>query len=627
MNTDLFSYDFKGKALTYLREALDNSNAKFKDDQLDAILSIVQDRKKLLLVQKTGWGKSMVYFIATKILRDPEYYKIHLNQENIWPGPALMISPLISLMRNQVFSGSNIIKLARLDSSQDLSDFDFIKEEFKENKLDLLMNSPERLSNTDFIETCLVPMASKISLLIIDEAHCISDWGHDFRPDYMRIKSMINNLAPQTPMVATTATANNRVIDDVSNQLGEKTKILRGELSRSSLRLMTKIIKTDEERLAYLATVIPKFHGAGIIYALTIRHTERIADWLRKNGINAKSYHSKLDDNQRDGREKELLFDDVDVIVATSALGMGFDKPNIKFVIHYHTPQSAVHYYQQVGRAGRNLENAYGICLFGPDDEEINNSFIENAFPNKDVFESVIKIISNANEPLKAFKIYNQSNHPQGLIEKALKILGSIDNAPIIKDRKNSWIKTPNPLSINWSKVDEIKSLRNKEWQAMKDYINSDVCHMNFLSKKLGDNLTGDCGRCNYCSNLEEEFDEIEENKITEASDWLGKIVIPITPRKIWTASKFKEYDYFHGRIGPDEILKEGRAICHITDPVFGKMIMEGKKNLSFDDRLVQKAVEVLINHWEREDNFSLCLLYTSPSPRDGLLSRMPSSA
>ncbi len=606
MSRDLFSYDFHGVALSYLRIALNNPEAEFRSGQLESILSIVQDRKKLLLVQKTGWGKSMIYFIATKILRDPEYYRIHLNQDDVNPGPALLVSPLISLMRNQIFSGSNIISIDRLDSSQDYDDYDIASQNFKENKLDLLMISPERLSNTNFVETCLVPMANKISLLIIDEAHCISDWGHDFRPDYMRIKSMIKNLAPRTPMIATTATANKRVSKDVSNQLGEETKVLRGELSRKSLKLMTKIIKTDEERLAYLASIIPKINGAGIIYALTIRHTERIAEWLRKNGINAKSYHSNLENEKRDKRETELLLDDVDVIVATSALGMGFDKPNLKFVIHYHTPQSIVHYYQQVGRAGRNIDNAYGICIYGPDDEEINQSFIENAFPEKEVFESVISALQDSNEPIRAQEIYIQSNQPQGQIEKALKILGSMDNAPIIKNKKNMWQKTPNPLSIDWDKVDEIKSVRRNEWKDIKDYIGADVCHMNFLSKKLDDEIDGVCGKCNYCDDLDKHFNKIDENKIIEAGVWLEKIVIPIKPRKIWTSSNFKEYDFFKGKIKSDEILEEGRALCHISDPIFGKMIMEGKQNLKFDDKLIEKAVKVINEYWDIEKNFTL---------------------
>ena len=606
MNEGLFSYRFKEIALSHLRKALNNPEAQFKEGQLDAILSIVRDRKRVLLVQKTGWGKSMVYFISSKILRDPDYYRLHLNQENKSPGPCLMISPLLSLMRNQVHYGSNIIKIDRIDSSQSIKSKSETESSFIKNNLDLLIVAPERLSNPDFVENVLAPIANKIGLLIVDEAHCISDWGHDFRPDYMRINSIIDNLPPQTPLVATTATANDRVINDIHDRFGDETEILRGELGRSSLKLMAKIMSSETERLAYIASIIPNLRGSGIIYALTIRNAEKISLWLQKNGINAKPYHASMKDDDRINVENKLLDDELDVVVATSALGMGFDKPNLKFVIHFQTPQSAVHYYQQVGRAGRNIKDAYGICLLGQEDEEINSFFIENAFPSKNIFELIINILSKSDKPMNEHTIKYLCNVPPGQIEKALKILDSLDSSPVIQIEKRVWQKTPNTLNIDWNKVEQIKKTRIKEWEDMKEYISLSSCHMVYLSNKLGDKIIESCGKCNNCSPI--DIQETNTDLIQKASIFLNKLNIPIMPRKLWMKPDFNIYKHLSGSIKDNEKAMEGRALCHLSDMYFGKLVLEGKTNSEFDDKLIDAAIKIINdkNRWhDNENSFS----------------------
>ncbi len=605
MESGLFSYQFETIALEHLKKALNDSDAKFKKGQLDAILNIVKDRKKLLLVQRTGWGKSMVYFIATKILRDPNYYQLHLNQENPSPGPALMISPLLSLMRNQVHYGSEVINLNRYDSSQTSKDTQIAKEDFVNSDLDLLIISPERLSNFNFVNSVLAPVANKISLLIIDEAHCISDWGHDFRPDYMRINSIIANLAPNTPLVATTATANDRVINDVSDQFGEETKILRGQLSRSSLKLVTKKMPSEEERLAFISNLIPLMDGSGIIYTLTIRNAERVAVWLKINGIRAEAYHAGLSNEDRILRENKLLNDELDVIVATSALGMGFDKPNLKYVIHFQTPQSAVHYYQQVGRAGRKLKDAYGICLQGSEDERINSYFIENAFPRREVFENIVNILSKVQKPLTKQNIQYSCNYPPKQIEAALKILSSMDDAPITQNDNNEWQRTPNPLQINWERVSEIKQLRIKEWEEMKAYIQTQECHMLFLAKKLGDPANNPCNRCDSCKEI--KFETVDSESMNKASEFLNHLNIPIKPRKKWMKPDFVHYEKFIGNIKIEESVMEGRALCHLSDPLHGKMVIDGKNDLDFNEELIKAAADLISDkrRWGENKNFS----------------------
>lgn len=338
------------RALSLLR-AMVNNQAVFKEDQLEAIESVL-NREKTLVVQRTGWGKSMVYFIATKLLREQN------------EGPTILISPLLSLMRNQIESARKIgINAVTINSSND-EEWDEIDELLSRNQCDILIVSPERLSNQRFINNTLPLIENNggIGFFVVDEAHCISDWGHDFRPDYRRIVRIVNGLSPNVPILATTATANNRVVRDIEEQLGNDLKIMRGTLKRESLRLSVLHMPDHAKRLAWLAEQIPQMNGTGIIYCTTIGECDRVSSWLQSQGINALPYHSRCED--RELLESKLIRNEIKALVATDALGMGFDKPDLGFVFHYSMPGSLVSYYQQIGRAGRSLSNADVVLLF-----------------------------------------------------------------------------------------------------------------------------------------------------------------------------------------------------------------------------------------------------------------------
>ncbi|MEQ9487029.1 RecQ family ATP-dependent DNA helicase [Coleofasciculus sp. F4-SAH-05] len=328
----------KAQALSLLRQALKNPTAQFRDGQWEAIASIILERSRLLVVQRTGWGKSIVYFLATRLLRDNH------------GGPTLLISPLLALMRNQIVAAERININAATINSSNPEEWEQINAQLQAGIIDILLISPERLANEDFRQTILLPISQRIGLFVVDEAHCISDWGHDFRPDYRRIVRVLQALPQTIPALATTATANNRVVNDIITQLGANLLISRGTLTRKSLQLQTLKLPSSAARMAWLAEHLPNLPGSGIIYALTTKDTERVADWLNQQGIHAQAYHAKLTHEQRLTLEDQLLNNEIKALVATTALGMGFDKPDLGFVIHYQRPGSVVHYYQQVGR-------------------------------------------------------------------------------------------------------------------------------------------------------------------------------------------------------------------------------------------------------------------------------------
>lgn len=347
------------QAEALLKVALANDHAQFRRGQWEAIDALVNKQQKLLVVQRTGWGKSSVYFISAKIFRDRGM------------GPTIIVSPLLALMRNQIESARRLGIVAETLNSSNCSDWQSVTQRVLDNQVDCLLISPERLANDQFIETVLQPIANRIALMVIDEAHCISDWGHDFRPDYRRIVSILRQLPANTPVLGTTATANNRVVADIQQQMGDIV-IQRGELIRKSLALQTLILPNQASRLAWLAQVIPTLEGTGIVYTLTVRDAEQVAAWLRTQHIDARAYHGSVEnagfDSSNDYRqhlENLLLTNQLKVLVATTALGMGYDKPDLSFVLHYQAPASIVAYYQQVGRAGRGIDHAVGVLMSG----------------------------------------------------------------------------------------------------------------------------------------------------------------------------------------------------------------------------------------------------------------------
>src|SRR5258705_10011961 len=371
----------KPEAESLLRQML-GADKSFREGQWEAIHAAAVTKQRVMVVQRTGWGKSIVYFIAAKILRDAG------------SGPALLISPLLALMRNQIDAARKIGLRPLTIHSENRDEWHEAQSVLSRNECDILLISPERLANTEFRRQILSQIQNSIGLFIVDEAHCISDWGHDFRPDYRRIVRVLRLLPPSVPVVCTTATANDRVVQDIESQIANL-HILRGPLLRRSLKLYNIKLDGQAERLAWLAHFLPQLPGNGIIYTLTIQDARRVAEWLQQRGISARAYHSDLEGPERIKAEEQLLHNGLKALVATVALGMGFDKPDLGFVIHFQRPGSVVAYYQQVGRAGRAVDSAFGILLSGREDDEIQDYFIRTAFPPVEVIEAVLRGLKN----------------------------------------------------------------------------------------------------------------------------------------------------------------------------------------------------------------------------------------
>lgn len=576
----------KSQALSYLKTALNNPDATFRDGQWEAIARLIQNRERLLVVQRTGWGKSLVYFLATRLLR------------NQGAGPTLLISPLLALMRNQIQAAQRInIKAATINSSNS-EEWSTIEQQLLAGSIDILLISPERLANQDFLENVMIHIAAKVGLLVVDEAHCISDWGHDFRPDYRRIIRILQGLPPNIPILATTATANNRVIEDIQAQLGEQITIYRGTLTRQSLKLQNIYLPTPAERMAWLLEHLPQLPGSGIIYTLTVRDARRLTNFLEQKGINAAAYDGKLDNELRQKLENDLLANKLKVLVATTALGMGFDKPDLGFVIHYQRPGSVVHYYQQVGRAGRAVEEAYGILLSGKEDEEITNYFITNAFPSSHHIQQILEALLTENE-LSVPEIEQSVNIGRGQIEKVLKFL-SLESSPPVVKRGSKWYATLAALryQLNSQKIDEITRIREAEQAQMRDYMNSQQCLMQFLQCSLDDPDPAPCGKCAVCLNRPLLKTTCNPELVKEAIEYFKRTYQIIEPRRQFPKNALLKYN-LSGNISRNLQAEAGRSLCCWGDPGWGEQVQQGKyQNNHFDDKLVEAMVE-MIKKWQ----------------------------
>ena len=396
-----------------LLKRLAGPEAPFREHQLEAITDLVDDRARVLCVQRTGWGKSAVYFLATSLLREQG------------AGPALIVSPLLALMRNQIAAAEKLGIRAHTINSTNRDGWDEVRQLLEEDAVDLLLISPERLNNPQFRNTMLPLFAERVGLLVVDEAHCISDWGHDFRPDYRRLQEMIARLPAGVAVLCTTATANDRVVADVAEQLqlghAGALKTYRGPLGRESLRLEVVDLPAQADRLAWLATHLPELPGSGIVYTLTKRDADTVAEWLNGHGVPAEAYSGEVDTEQRVGVEERLLRNELKAVVATSALGMGYDKPDLGFVVHYQAPGSVISYYQQVGRAGRAIERADVVLLRGREDRRIQDFFIEQAFPPKDRVDRVLEALDD--DGATTNELMGAVNLGKGRIEAMLKVL------------------------------------------------------------------------------------------------------------------------------------------------------------------------------------------------------------
>jgi ATP-dependent DNA helicase RecQ len=554
--------------------------AEFRDGQLEAIRAVVEDRRRVLVVQRTGWGKSIVYFIATRLLRDRG------------AGLTLIVSPLLALMRDQIRMAEILGIRALTINSSNNDDWQAIEDKLRAGECDLLLVSPERLANQRFHEQTL-PAMGDFGLFVVDEAHCISDWGHAFRPDYRRIERIIRTLPLGTPVLATTATANDRVIADVQEQLGAQLAVLRGPLARESLQLQVVQLADQAERLAWLAQHLDLLTGSGIIYCLTKPDTLRVAEWLRRHGYDAEAYNADLDTEERVILEDRLRDNDVRALVATVALGMGFDKPDLGFVVHFQAPGSIVAYYQQIGRAGRALPDAYAVLLAGEEDQTINQYFIDSTFPPYEQLQDIVELIEQAEDGIKPAEIEAHLNIRHGQLETALKML-EVDG--VVQKQGGRHFRTANPFTYDEERVARVTGQRQLELAQMRDYVDLGDCLMEFVARALDDREARPCGRCASCSGPSLPS-EVDRRLVQEAVDFLRRASLAIEPRK-----KVPYTLAFNGKSWiPAELRCErGVALCQYADAGWGRVVQIGKYDgVAFSDELVAAGAALIRETWQ----------------------------
>ena len=568
--------------------ALAGGHARLRGDQWTAIRALVADRRRALVVQRTGWGKSAVYFIATAMLRVRG------------AGPTVIVSPLLALMRNQVEAASRAGIRARTINSANTAEWEELYAEVAAGHADVLLVSPERLNNPSFRDQVLPELSRSAGLVVVDEAHCISDWGHDFRPDYRRIKTLLDTLPAGIPVLATTATANSRVTLDVAEQMstGESdVLVLRGSLDRDSLRLAVVALPTPAMRLAWLAASLRsgELAGSGIIYTLTVAAAYETAAFLREQGIEVAAYSGKDDQAQRLAAEENLLANRVKALVATSALGMGFDKPDLGFVVHLGAPQSPVAYYQQIGRAGRGVERADVVLLPGREDRDIWAYFASLAFPPERQVRATLESLAEAGRPLSTAALETHVDLSRGRLESMLKVL-DVDGA--VTRTTGGWAATGMPWAYDGERYERVARERSREQQAMLAYQATDGCRMEFLRRELDDPEARPCGRCDNCTGRPWQA-EVPQDGAEAARQRLLRPGVTVEPRKMWpTGMRDLGIDDASGKIPAARIAEPGRALGRLTDVGWGgtlrALFAEGAPDEPVTAQLTDAIVQVL---------------------------------
>ena len=563
-------------ALEHLQR-LAGPTAQFREHQLEAIRDLVQDGARVLCVQRTAWGKSAVYFVATKLLRERG------------AGPTLIVSPLLALMRNQIAAANKLGLRAHTVNSTNRDGWEEVEALLAADAVDLLLISPERLNNPQFRQTMLPLFASRVALLVVDEAHCISDWGHDFRPDYRRIADMLAQLPPGVGVLCTTATANDRVVADVQEQLrtGHADAPLvtyRGPLGRSSLRFEVVQLPAPADRLAWLATWLPQLPGSGIVYTLTKRDADHVAQWLTANGVRAEAYSGEHDVERRIGIEDRLLANDLKAVVATSALGMGYDKPDLGFVVHYQAPGSVISYYQQVGRAGRGVERAEVVLLRGAEDTRIQDFFIEQAFPRREIVETALRHLEGHGATVP--ELMNVVNLGKGRIEAMLKVL---DVEGAVSRDGTRWVReSQSPWTYDADRYAHITALRRREQATMASFGSDGRCLMRALQEELDDPAPADCGRCAVCAGA--RFGGPLDPALVRAAE----VQLRSQPLRL-EAKKMSPSESGSMKKIPDGArVEEGRALARLGDGGWDAQIQAGKSEGRFSDELVQASADAI---------------------------------
>lgn len=583
MTTSPAATDVRQQAEAHLRALVGRDDAELREDQWSAIEALAVHRRRSLVVQRTGWGKSAVYFVATLLLRSQG------------AGPTVIVSPLLALMRNQIAAAERAGIRAVTINSTNMESWQPTQDAIKAGEVDVLLVSPERLNNPGFRDEVLPELAATCGLLVVDEAHCISDWGHDFRPDYRRIRTLLTDLPAGIPVLATTATANQRVTRDVAEQLdptGEQdVLVLRGSLDRESLRLGVVRLKTAQQRLAWLADHLAEQPGSGIVYCLTVAATQEIADYLRSRGHDVAAYSGQTEQTERLALEADLAAGRVKALVATSALGMGFDA-TLGFVVNMGAPQSPVAYYQQVGRAGRGTDDAVVVLLPQTEDHDIWAYFASLAFPREELVRQTLEALAVEGRPLSTAALEAHVDLNRTRLETMLKVL-DVDGA--VRRVRGGWESTGQPWSYDAERYQRVTEAREREQRAMLDYLATDACRMRYLREQLDDPGAVDCGRCDNCGGFALST-EVSADAIEAADARLSRPGVPVEPRKMWPTALASLGIDWKGRIS--EAAEEGRVVARLTDLGYGGALRELFRAETPDGpvpvELVRAVVEVL---------------------------------
>lgn len=588
--TSSTSTEIRDAALAALRELVGRPDATFHDGQYEAIEALVAGRRRALVVQRTGWGKSAVYFVATLLLRRQG------------AGPTVLVSPLLALMRDQIAAAERAGVRAVAINSTNAHEWADVIGRLDRDEVDVLLVSPERLNNPSFRENQLPALVRRIGMLVVDEAHCISDWGHDFRPDYRRLRELIAEMPAGVPVLATTATANSRVVADVAEQLGGSDSgvlTIRGPLARASLRLGVLQLPGSAQRLAWLLSHLNDLPGSGIIYTLTVSAAVDTARLLREQGHEVRAYTGQTDADEREESEGMLKRNEVKALVATSALGMGFDKPDLGFVVHLGAPSSPVAYYQQVGRAGRASDSADVLLLPGVEDRDIWHYFATASMPDRERAERVIAALGD--QPLSTPALEAIVDIRRTPLELLLKVL-DVDGA--VRRVQGGWVATGQPWVYDAERYERIAAERRAEQQHMLDYQQTDGCRMEFLQRSLDDDTAAPCGRCDNCAGPWFPT-EIGSDAGAAASGALDRVGVPIEARRQWPTGGDRVGVAVKGRIPADEQAGEGRALARLTDLGWGGALRQifaaGAADVEVTPQILDACVRVLAGWgWER---------------------------
>lgn len=556
-----------------LRKLTGNDLAEFRVGQREAIAALVEDKSRVIVVQRTGWGKSAVYFVATHLLRNEGF------------GPSLIISPLLALMNNQITAATSLgLRAYTINSANDLEVGQLV-ELLRSDSVDVLLISPERLANPEFATKVIPLIGSRRGLMVIDEVHCISDWGHDFRPDYRRLSQVINILPPGIPILGTTATADDRVVDDVATQLGKGLPVIRGPLKREGLALSVLDMPDRASRLAWLDKNLASLPGTGIIYCLTQRDVDVVAGFLTTRGHRVTRYRSGggIEQAEKDEALERLLANDVKALVASSALGMGYDKPDVAFVVHFQSTDSLVGYYQQVGRAGRAIASSVGIMMRGSEDSEIHDYFMKGTFPKESEVNAILAAFDESDGPMTTNSLERHVNLRQSRIESTLKQLyveGVVDRVSA-----KTYSRTLKAWVYPHDRIAQTIAAKQRSRNEVSEYFETSGCRMRFIVNRLNDDDDLSCGLCDNCRGESTPLN-IGSEDVNHALTYLRRGYLVIEPRR-------RNWDGRH--IPPNELLEEGRCLSKWKDGGAGDLVARGKQaEKHFSDDLVDRVVEMI---------------------------------